>query len=42
MALARLEDSPLVDVALSQARHEDYDALVLPGGVINPDKLRTE
>lgn len=31
-----------VDVALSQARHEDYDALVLPGGVINPDKLRTE
>jgi len=30
-----------VDVALSEARAEDYDALVLPGGVTNPDQLRT-
>ena len=30
-----------VDVHLSNAKVEDYDALVLPGGVINPDKLRT-
>jgi protease I len=29
-----------VDVALDQARSEDFDALLLPGGVINPDKLR--
>lgn len=29
-----------VDVALTQANPEDYDALVLPGGVANPDKLR--
>jgi protease I len=29
-----------VDVALDQARPEDYDALLLPGGVMNPDKLR--
>src|SRR5947209_769388 len=31
-----------VDVALDGARAEDYDALVLPGGVMNPDKLRME
>jgi protease I len=31
-----------VDRTLDQARPEDYDALVLPGGVINPDKLRKE
>lgn len=30
-----------VDVELSQANPEDYDALVLPGGVMNPDKLRS-
>lgn len=30
-----------VDVALADASAEDYDALVLPGGVINPDLLRT-
>ena len=30
-----------VDVQLSKAKAEDYDALLLPGGVINPDKLRT-
>jgi protease I len=29
-----------VDVTLNDAKPEDYDALVLPGGVINPDKLR--
>lgn len=31
-----------VDVPLDQARAEDFDALVLPGGVINPDQLRRE
>lgn len=30
-----------VDVQLSDANPEDYDMLVLPGGVLNPDKLRT-
>jgi protease I len=29
-----------VDVSLAQARPGDYDALLLPGGVMNPDKLR--
>jgi len=29
-----------VDKTLDDARVEDYDALVLPGGVLNPDKLR--
>jgi protease I len=29
-----------VDVPLDQADPEDYDALLLPGGVANPDKLR--
>jgi protease I len=33
-------DEVPVDVALSQARPDDYDALVLPGGVMNPDRLR--
>ena len=31
-----------VDIALSDANADDYDALVLPGGQINPDKLRVE
>jgi protease I len=35
-------DSLPVDRPLSQTRPEDYDALVLPGGVINPDKLRLD
>ena len=35
------EDLP-VDVRLDDARPKDYDALLLPGGVMNPDKLRTE
>lgn len=34
-------DSFPVDVKLQQARPEDFDALLLPGGVINPDQLRT-
>lgn len=29
-----------VDVNVDDARENDYDALLLPGGVINPDKLR--
>jgi protease I len=29
-----------VDVALDEARVQDYDAIVLPGGQINPDLLR--
>ena len=33
-------DEYVVDVHVSEARIDDYDALVLPGGVINPDKLR--
>lgn len=33
-------DSFNVDVPLKNARPEDFDALVLPGGVMNPDKLR--
>jgi len=31
-----------VDVKLSDANAADYNALVLPGGVMNPDKLRLE
>lgn len=31
-----------VDVALSAAKADDYDALMLPGGVMNPDALRQE
>lgn len=30
------------DVALKEAKAEDYDALLLPGGVMNPDSLRQE
>ena len=29
-----------VDVPLDKARADDFDALVLPGGVANPDQLR--
>jgi len=29
-----------VDVALDSARPDDFDALLLPGGVMNPDTLR--
>src|SRR5581483_1603634 len=31
-----------VDQPLSEAHAEDFDALLLPGGVMNPDKLRME
>jgi protease I len=31
-----------VDRALNDADPEDYDGLLLPGGVMNPDKLRIE
>ena len=30
-----------VDVKLDRAKAEDFDALLLPGGVMNPDELRT-
>ncbi|MGO9423649.1 DJ-1/PfpI family protein [Roseiarcus sp.] len=30
------------DLKIADARPEGYDALVLPGGVINPDKLRVD
>lgn len=35
-------DKFTVDVELKQAKPDDYDALVLPGGVMNPDKLRVD
>jgi protease I len=31
-----------IDVALSDAKPDDFDALLLPGGVMNPDKLRMQ
>src|SRR5690606_34996037 len=31
-----------VDVQLSHASPSHYDGLLIPGGVINPDKLRTD
>jgi protease I len=31
-----------VDRPIERAREGDYDALVLPGGVLNPDRLRAE
>lgn len=30
------------DIAIDEAKAEEFDALVLPGGVINPDALRTD
>ena len=35
-------DNVDVDVALEDANPADYAALVLPGGVLNPDALRTD
>ena len=35
-------DKLKVDKSLDQANPKDYDVLVLPGGVINPDRLRME
>src|SRR5438309_1485798 len=34
-------DTFAVDVAVADARVADYDGLMLPGGVANPDQLRT-
>jgi protease I len=31
-----------VDRVVSEASPDDYDALILPGGAVNPDKLRTD
>ncbi|MFC5271236.1 type 1 glutamine amidotransferase domain-containing protein [Adhaeribacter terreus] len=33
-------DKVKVDVKLADAQPQDYDGLLLPGGVMNPDKLR--
>ena len=35
-------DTFTVDVPVAEARPEEYDALVLPGGVANPDALRLD
>jgi len=35
-------DDVKVDVQLDQAQPDDFDALLLPGGVMNPDKLRMD
>ncbi|WP_114945835.1 type 1 glutamine amidotransferase domain-containing protein [Microvirga calopogonii] len=35
-------DEVAVDVPLDQAKPDDFDALLLPGGVINPDRLRMD
>jgi protease I len=35
-------DSVPVDIEAKNVRAADYDALVLPGGQINPDKLRAD
>lgn len=35
-------DAVAVDQTLDQCSCEDFDALLLPGGVMNPDKLRME
>lgn len=35
-------DTVKVDKTLTNARVDDYDALVLPGGVMNPDHLRMD
>ncbi|MDY0884583.1 type 1 glutamine amidotransferase domain-containing protein [Dongia soli] len=35
-------DSVPVDIPLSEARAEEFSALLLPGGVLNPDALRMD
>ncbi|MBC8101662.1 MAG: type 1 glutamine amidotransferase [Cytophagales bacterium] len=35
-------DEFAIDQMISNANVEDYDALLLPGGVMNPDKLRAD
>ncbi|WP_343346380.1 type 1 glutamine amidotransferase domain-containing protein [Sphingomicrobium sp. XHP0239] len=41
----RVKDEPTImvtpDLLIEEADADDFDALVLPGGVINPDHLRT-
>jgi protease I len=34
-------DEVAVDITVDQAEADDFDALMLPGGVMNPDQLRT-
>lgn len=34
-------DTFMTDVSLDEASPDDYDALLIPGGVMSPDKLRT-
>ncbi len=36
----QIGDRVKVDVSLEDAEPDEYDALLLPGGVMNPDKLR--
>jgi protease I len=38
----RKGDSITPDALVSEVRADDYDALVIPGGVSNPDTLRTD
>lgn len=35
-------DSIAVDVVVDEVKGDEFDALMLPGGVINPDKLRMQ
>jgi protease I len=35
-------DAEQVDLAVADAKADDFDALLLPGGVMNPDKLRMD
>jgi protease I len=35
-------DTQPADLKIADANPDDYDALVIPGGVINPDKLRID
>jgi len=35
-------DNVKVDATIDDAKPDDYDALLLPGGVMNPDRLRME
>lgn len=39
---AQWGDQFKVDVPLDEARADQFDALLLPGGVMSPDKLRTD
>ena len=44
--MATVHDDPgktiLPDLTIAEARADDYDALLLPGGVGNPDRLRSD